>query len=589
VSATSGTVYDFSNSYFTIANPSLTVTAPNGGEVWDRGSNRTITWSSVGVSGNVLIQLYLNGAATATAWSVANTGSFTWSNISVPGSTHYKIGMSALSGQVYDFSNADFTIQPAAPTVTVPNGGETWPIGSVQRISWTNPGGYSSFTTEVSRNGGSTWTTIESGLPGEYTYRDWTVTGAASTNCRIRVTGYYDGGSRNDISNASFTIPSQSSIQVLSPNGGQSYCAGSTVTITWSSTSVTGLVAIDILDGATNRQRYNVSNTGSYSWYIDPALFPGSSSYRIGLSAMSGSVFDYSDGYFTINSPSLTVTSPNGGEVSDLGTTRTITWTSSCVTGQIAIDIYNGATNLQRYNVSNTGSYTWTITPTLFPAGTAYKVGLSAMSGTVSDFSNSTFTLQPAALTVTAPNAASPGPPAARSASPGPTQAATRASTLPFPVTVVRRGQAWSRACPATIPSAISSSPTPASNTCRIRVTGTYAGGSRSDISNANFAITATTLTVLSPNGGETWHKGWTYNITWGGTNISGDIAIDLYRGTENYVRLVGNAPNTGSYSWTPDFSLPGDSTYRIAVSALAAQSGTSATPTSRSTRRHSP
>lgn len=569
LSAMSGTVYDFSNAYFTIATPTLTVTSPNGGESWDRGSSHNITWSSVGVTGNVLIQLYQNGSATGTAWSVANTGSFNWSGISVAGSTHYKIGMSAFSGQVYDFSNAEFTILPAAPTVTAPNGGEIWPINSTQRVTWTNPGGYASFTIEVSRNSGSTWTTVESGLPGDYTYRDWVVTGPVSTTCRYRVTGFYDGGSRNDTSNASFSIV-QPAIQVVSPNGGQSYCAGSTVTITWTSSYVTGLVAIDILNGASNQQRYNVSNTGSYSWYIDPALFPAGTSYRIGLSAMSGSVYDYSDGYFTINSPSLTVVAPNGGEVWDLGTTHSITWSSGCLTGQIAIDIYSGSTNLYRYNVSNTGSYSWYIDPAIFPAGTACKVGLSALSGAVYDFSNTTFTLQPAALAVTAPNGGESWPV-------GSTQRI--AWTNPggytgFDLDLSRDGGAtWS-----VLESGLSGSytyrdvtiPGPASGTCRVRVTGLYTGGSRADTSNANFTVTAPVLTVTSPNGGETWHKGWAYTITWNSTNVTGDIAIDLYRGAENYVRLTGNAPNTGTYSWTPDFALPGDSTYRIALSASA-------------------
>ena len=569
LSAMSGTVYDFSNAYFTIANPSLTVTSPNGGESWDRGSNHTITWTSVGISGNVLVQLYQNGAATSTAWSVANTGSLAWNSISDAGSTHCKIGMSAFSGQVYDFSNADFTILPAAPTVTAPNGGETWLVGSTQRVTWTNPGGYTSFTIEVSRNGGSTWETVETGLPGTYTYRDWVVTGPVSTNCRYRVTGYYDGGSRNDTSNASFLIV-QPSIQVVSPNGGQSYCAGSTVTITWISSNVTGLVAIDILDGTTNRQRYNVSNTGSYSWTIDPALFPGSSAYRIGLSAMSGTVYDYSDGYFTINNPTLTVTAPNGGEVWELGSVHNITWTSGCLSGLVAVDIYNGATNLYRYNVSNTGSFSWTIDPAIFPAGTSYTIGLSALSGAVYDYSNSAFTLQPAALTVTSPNGGESWPV-------GSTQRITWTNPggyTGFNLEISRDGgSTWSgleTGLPGTYTYRDVTVPAPAANTCRVRVTGLYAGGSRSDISNANFVVTAPTLTVTSPNGSETWHKGWTYAITWNSLNVTGDIAIDLYRGAENYVRLTGTAPNTGTYSWTPDFALPGDSTYRIALSASA-------------------
>jgi len=59
---------------------SLTITSPNGGEAWQRGWSRPITWTSTGVTGNVVIELVQNGRAVGIiAENVAATvGSFAW-------------------------------------------------------------------------------------------------------------------------------------------------------------------------------------------------------------------------------------------------------------------------------------------------------------------------------------------------------------------------------------------------------------------------------------------------------------------------------------------------------------------------------
>ena len=54
-------------------------------------------------------------------------------------------------------SNANFTIGGGSLTVTAPNGGETWPIGSSRTIQWTSTGLTGNVKIEVSRNGGTSW------------------------------------------------------------------------------------------------------------------------------------------------------------------------------------------------------------------------------------------------------------------------------------------------------------------------------------------------------------------------------------------------------------------------------------------------
>ena len=88
-----------------------------------------------------------------------------------------------------------------APTVTSPNGGESWIVGSAHNITWSTGSGASA-TVQLSRSGtGGPWETLVSGTSNDGT-QPWTVTGPASASARIRITTP-DGA---DVSDASFTI-----------------------------------------------------------------------------------------------------------------------------------------------------------------------------------------------------------------------------------------------------------------------------------------------------------------------------------------------------------------------------------------------
>ena len=53
---------DFSDGYFSMIsqplNQTVTVTSPNGGETWEKGSYSTVNWSSENISSQLDIQLY---------------------------------------------------------------------------------------------------------------------------------------------------------------------------------------------------------------------------------------------------------------------------------------------------------------------------------------------------------------------------------------------------------------------------------------------------------------------------------------------------------------------------------------------------
>lgn len=93
------------------------------------------------------------------------------------------------------------------------------------------------------------------------------------------------------------------------------------------------------------------------------------------------------------------------------------------------------------------------------------------------------------------------------------------------------------------------------------------------DVSDAQFTFgPAPTITVVSPNGGETWNTGGTYPITWNSTNLTGNLNITVLIGTSgNYSTLsTGTAASAGVYNWTiPNTLLPGSNNFKVRIYSL--------------------
>lgn len=106
-----GSPSDTSNAVFTIAPcPALTLTAPDGGEVLQRGRPFTISWTSESIEDNLTIKLYKNNVYISDIATTAVTnGSYNW-NIpqGLTVGSDYKIRI--VQGSVYDQSNNNFSI-----------------------------------------------------------------------------------------------------------------------------------------------------------------------------------------------------------------------------------------------------------------------------------------------------------------------------------------------------------------------------------------------------------------------------------------------------------------------------------------------
>lgn len=153
------------------------------------------------------------------------------------------------------------------------------------------------------------------------------------------------------------TPSNEPSITVTSPNGGETWVAGSTHNITWNSTNLDSSASINIafISGGNSVPIATVSNSGLYSWTLP--FGNGATNLKISITSTTNtSIGDISDGVFTVagaHQPSITVTSPNGGETWKIGETHDITWDYSGISEDTSVCIRLGDHNSGRLVASD--------------------------------------------------------------------------------------------------------------------------------------------------------------------------------------------------------------------------------------------
>ncbi len=275
-------------------------------------------------------------------------------------------------------TSADFDSTGTPPvTVLSPNGGEIYQPGQQIEIRWNSAYSssstafialYSSLTDErdeitITPNDGSEIVTLPLiGYQGGHPL-------ASGNYYKIYIA---IGGNPNlmDLSDNFFTIQTQNNptgcdstdtpgITVISPNGGEVYTAGQQMTVTWTSCDVPlnhdAIIGLFNVDNNTviyftddpNIPTISTPNDGEETFPIPTSAYSGliTGNYKIRLSALAADnttdLWDESNTTFRINSlaPSITVTSPNGGEVYQPGQTINISWTASGIDPNIGAEI----------------------------------------------------------------------------------------------------------------------------------------------------------------------------------------------------------------------------------------------------------
>ncbi len=129
---------------------SLTVTAPNGGESWAPSSQHVLSWSlntpaatggfQLWVVNSANTYYYVGSMAAAPTVTNYNLG---WT-VNVPVANDYRLAVyyqpdvTAWNFTLSDMSDAAFAVGATATvvTVTAPNGGESWALGTPQNLTW---------------------------------------------------------------------------------------------------------------------------------------------------------------------------------------------------------------------------------------------------------------------------------------------------------------------------------------------------------------------------------------------------------------------------------------------------------------------
>src|SRR5207244_3675917 len=390
-----------SNTNFKIRG-AITLTAPNGGEVWTVVESRTITWTTTGTIPNVKLEYSKDNFTTPIliAASTTNTGSFAWT---VPNdiSATVRVRVTDVNDStVFDDSNADFKIRGAL-TVTAPNGGEQWTVASSRTITWTATGTIANVKLEYSKDNFATAIVIAASTSNTGSYT-WTVPNDISATVKVRVADAADS-TTNDVSDANFKI--MAAFAVSSPNGGEAWIVGATQAISWTTTGTIPNVKLEYsTDGGVtypNVVTASTAKTGSFSWTIPDSI---SNTVRVRVSDVTDAqTNDISDANFKIRG-NLTVSAPNGGEVWVIGSAQTITWTSAGTIPSVKLEYSknNFATvTLIAASVSNTGSFAWTIPD---DASTTVKVRVTnTADATVFGASNANFSIR-GGFILSAPN-----------------------------------------------------------------------------------------------------------------------------------------------------------------------------------------
>jgi hypothetical protein len=299
--------------------------------------------------------------------------------------------------------------------VTSPNGAEIWMSASTQNITW-NYNNVDYITIEYTINDGATWTNIASNIPASQLSYAWTVPSTPSNICRVRIKDMYSN--LLDISDEAFIIPN-GFVQLLYPNGGESFGKGTGQYIEWNSD---GLANIKLEYSTDNGTTWNVIGTfpgaNKYANWVCPLTTSNQALVRISDPSGSGIYVDQSnltfhvigvptvnptkyyggpyDGYSMYNylDEYVKVIKPNGGEIWGNGTTQQIKWATLNNDEHLKVEYTtdNEATWTTLLNdVPNTPvTYNWNIAAT---PSTTCKVRATTMSGLEVDKSDNFFTI----------------------------------------------------------------------------------------------------------------------------------------------------------------------------------------------------
>ncbi|HOZ46818.1 MAG TPA: choice-of-anchor Q domain-containing protein [Candidatus Hydrogenedentes bacterium] len=305
-------IHDESDAPFSIVAP-LRVTAPNGGETWSVSTLYDVTWESHGDAPGPQVNVGLFRGKAFLGWIIAkrtaNDGVQPWRPVWLPSGTHYKVRVqSSADPSVYDESDGEFTIEPAALAVAWPNGGEALVAGRSYPVQWESYGVAVGADVKVGLSVGATFYDWISRRTTNDGYGNWLVPSGMplAPNYKLFMQSFAPGDPIRDYSNKDFAIvASADPLVVVSPNGGETWIRGMRFQIRWVSSSddVGPQVDVELFKGAASVAQLGVPTANDGLGYAElPLEAPLGSDYWIRVrSSSNAGIGDVSDGTFTIS------------------------------------------------------------------------------------------------------------------------------------------------------------------------------------------------------------------------------------------------------------------------------------------------
>ncbi len=573
-------VVDVSDTLFSIDNsPVINVTTPNGGNRWYGGASNRIRWSSSNLPGDRL-KIHYSSDSGAT-WNVIdnnayNRGYLDW-NTPKEYTDNYLIRVLSVDDTtIADQSNATFSVVQQTLTVLEPNGNDTLAPCTNYRIRWSEDNVESYVRLYFSSDDGNIWKYITRVYIGSgRNYYDWSVPSLNSNQMKIRITGDADRSIVDESDTAFTTIQSANSLQLIAPNGGETWSSSTSRKVRWLSQGNVGNIDIDysINGGETwNNFANNTANDGEYDWVLPANTTSEQAILRI-YEDGNVCITDYSDNYFNINNlPVLTITSPNGGNVFYYGERKRLQWSSSNLPNdrvKLEYSMDNGSTwTVINADAYNRNYYDWTVPVT--PSEEVILRVSNTQDTTLFDVSNTVFSIRPPLLTIETPNTGNENWLVGESKSITWTSQALPSNSTVTLFYSTNGGSSWD-----TIVSNIDNSgayiwtlpnvETTANALVRI-VSNLYPDSE--DINDAAFTITKPVVGITVPNDGQVWYIGEAKSIQWNGLGTSNDVKLEISLDSgANYLEIVSATPNNGQFFWAIPYDISPSTTCLMRIS----------------------
>ncbi len=402
-------LFAITSTAFNIQTGSLFVSSGNINGILFSGDTYQLTWSSSSISNYVNIDFSLDNIN----WdpitdNYLNTGNYSWTVPYINADSVWFRVQDHVNPGIFDINDVPQNILITDSTISLNNpiDGALILTGSTFSITW-NATGINFIDIDFSNDNGSTWNSIATNVNANIGSYSWNVPISVSSSALIRIKNS-NYPSQSDQNQTPFTL-SNSTLNIVAPNGGEAWNTSTSYYITWQSL---GLDFIDLFYSSDNGVSYNVIDTniynlGYYNWQT-PSVAGSSFKIKI-VDSNNQFFFDESNATFSLSniSSSLVLTSLNGGEQLNSNSGEYISWHANGISN---IDIsysLNGGLNYTTIanNVPATPNYYYWLLPDTQTVAAKIKIA-STSNNSINDISNANFSIinDSVYLTLTYPN-----------------------------------------------------------------------------------------------------------------------------------------------------------------------------------------